>query len=75
MDTVLSWKLIGITIFVYYLNCNLSTAVAGNIESESDVHDSFEQPKIWSPLLEELAIKCVILFDNNINCFIQWLKC
>lgn len=63
MDIMLSWKLIRITIFACYLNFNLTAVVANDeaIESESVAHDSFEQPSIWSPLLEELATKCVIL--------------
>lgn len=61
MDLHRLWKLIGLTLvcIVYCLNNNLASAVAiDNInESESGTHDSFSQHEIWSPLLEELAIK------------------
>lgn len=61
MDITISWKLIGITLFyfVYCLNYNCSTAVAFDVLDESESHsdESFEQPKIWSSLLEELTIK------------------
>lgn len=63
MDSVRSWKMIGITLFclVHCLHYNSVTAAAAAIdevnESESDMHDSFEPHEIWSPLLEELTIK------------------
>lgn len=62
MAIIASWKLIGFALFylIYHLNCNCYTAVAIDLpdESESDALDeSFEQPRIWSSLLEELTIK------------------
>lgn len=61
MDSVKSWKMIGITLvcLAHCLHYAQSTAVAIDEvnESESVAHDSFEQHEIWSPLLEELTIK------------------
>lgn len=56
----MSWNVIGYVIFIVFV-CNIIfnrsvIAFDGN-ESESDVDESFERPKIWSSLLEELAIK------------------
>lgn len=61
MGITLSWKLISI-ILLYSVGClnnSWSMAVAIDVldESESDTHESFEQPEIWSSLLEELTIK------------------
>lgn len=63
MAIIVSWKFIGFVLFylVYHLNCNCHTAVAIDLsdKSESDivVDESFEQPRIWSSLLEEMTIK------------------
>lgn len=58
MDSVRSWKMIGITLFCL-VHCFATAAAAIDEvnESESDMHDSFEPHEIWSPLLEELTIK------------------
>lgn len=60
----ISWNLIGLTVMyvMYCWNCNHLMAVAIDVldESESDdINESFEQPQIWSSLLEELTIKWV----------------
>lgn len=61
MGNSILWKLFSIILlyFVYGLSFICLTAVAVNVldESESDTHESFEQPMIWSSILEELTIK------------------
>lgn len=43
--------------FVFNLNSNHVIAVELSSESESEIHESFEHPQIWSTLLEEMTIK------------------
>lgn len=67
MAVIRSWKWTGLVLFylIYHLNHNCRTAVVAidssneSNESESDVADesSFEQPRIWSSILEDLTIK------------------
>lgn len=66
MHNIMSLNVLGIVFcfyFAYYLCYDQSVdAFQHFVENESDVSDSFEQPKIWSSLLEELTIKLVIFF-------------
>lgn len=73
MSIIVSWKLIGLAIVYHinYLNCNGFTAAAINLSDESEsamIDESFEQPRIWSTLLEDLTIKWDIDdFELNIS--------
>lgn len=56
----MSWNVIGYVIFLYFvydIAYNQVVVASDGVESESDVNESFEQPKIWSSLLEESALK------------------
>lgn len=60
MHSIMLFNTVFCLYFAYYL-CNDQSvdAFESFIGNESDMHehDSFEQPKIWSSLLEELTIK------------------
>lgn len=62
MTSVILWKICSLTLLycVYCLNWNYSTVAAIDMLDESESYESqnsFENPEIWSPLLEELTIK------------------
>lgn len=57
--------LIGVC-FVYGANNN-NGVIAIDSKSESDLHESFEHPQIWSTLLEQVTI------NEWVSVFIKWL--
>lgn len=63
MHNIMSWNVFNVVFylyFAYYLCYDQSVdAFQHFVENESDMSDSFEQPKIWSSLLEEITIKLV----------------
>lgn len=53
---ILAWNMFSIVIglcFVYGFNYGV---IAFDSKSESDLHESFDHPQIWSPLLEQMTI-------------------
>lgn len=59
MSGVTVWNVICVTISIYFLYNNFHNGIDAFeiMQSESEIHDSFERPQIWSTLLEEMTIK------------------
>lgn len=57
MSGVILWNVMGVSIFVLFAYNVIAAEVLSESESETNEYDSFEQPRIWSTMLEDMTIK------------------